>query len=322
MTISVCLIVKNEEAVLARCLDSLKGIGDEIVIVDTGSTDGTKNVASLYTSDIYDLEWKDDFSYARNFAFSKCSCDYIYSADADEILDEENREKFLKLKEALDPSVEIVQFFYSNQLEFNTTYNYDRELRPKLYKRLRSFIFEGEVHERVRMEPVIFDSDIEIIHKPTSLHSGRDFMIFRKIVRNKGALSSRLLDMYLRELAVSGQDKDFTDAKEVMERSLEEEGDEIRLKDILFALMRAARVTGDDEGFMKYALKTLALGNITSETAFELGEYYRGKGDMKVATIWYYNAARETEASLDLRYHEEYPLKYLPEGPDDPDGTN
>ncbi len=322
MTISVCLIVKNEEEVLARCLDSLKGIGDETVIVDTGSSDGTKKVASRYTSDIYDLEWKDDFSYARNFAFSRCSCDYIYSADADEILDEENREKFLKLKEALDPSVEIVQFLYSNQLEFNTTYNYDRELRPKLYKRLRSFIFEGEVHERVRMEPVIFDSDIEIIHKPTSLHSGRDFLIFKKIIKNKGSLSARLLDMYLRELAVSGTDNDFIDAREIMEQSLETEDDEMRLKDILFVLMRAARTGGDDEGFMKYALKALALGNATSETAFELGEYYRGKGDTTEASIWYFNAAKETEPSLDLRYHEEYPLKYLPVGLDNQDGSD
>lgn len=313
MTISVCLIVKNEEALLARCLDSLKGIGDETVIVDTGSTDGTKETAARYTGKIYDLEWTDDFAAARNFAFSKCSCDYIYSADADEVLDEINREKFLKLKEVLDPETEIVQFFYTNQLEFNTAYNFDRELRPKLYRRLRSFVWEGEVHERVRLEPVIFDSDIEIIHKPSSLHSGRDFSIFRRITDNKGSLEPRLLDMYLRELAVSGGDQDFSDAAKFMAKALEAEEDEARVKDILFVLMRASRIREDTDGFMKYALKALALGDISSETAFELGEYYREKGDMGEAVIWYYNAANETEAGLDRRYHEEYPLRYLPD---------
>ncbi|MBR1913411.1 MAG: glycosyltransferase family 2 protein, partial [Lachnospiraceae bacterium] len=186
MTISVCLIVKNEEAVLKRCLDSLRCIADEYVIVDTGSSDATKEIAAEYTDRIYDFEWCDDFAAARNYAFSKCSCDYIYSADADELLDERAGQEFMKLKTVLDGSVDIVQFLYTNQLEYNTTYNYDRELRPKLYKRLRTFIWEGEVHEQVRLNPVIYDSEIEIIHKPTSLHSGRDFDIFLKLMDRRG----------------------------------------------------------------------------------------------------------------------------------------
>ena len=314
MTISICLIVKNEEKHLPRCLDSLKDIGDEVVIVDTGSSDGTKKAAEKYTSRIYDFKWIDDFAAARNYAFSKCSCDYIYSADADEIIDMENRDKFLKLKETLDPSTEIVQFLYTNQLEYNTAYNFDRELRPKLYKRLRSFVWEGEVHEQVRLAPVILDSDIEIIHKPGSLHSGRDFEIFRRIISNKGELEPRLLDMYMRELAVSGSDSDFVTASEYISAALEQESDADRLKDELYTMMRACRISSDREGFMKYALRALALGEVTSETAFELGEYYRMTGDEKEAGIWYYNAAHETEPSLDHRYHDECPLRFLNNG--------
>ncbi|MBQ9607279.1 MAG: glycosyltransferase family 2 protein [Lachnospiraceae bacterium] len=314
MTISVCLIVKNEEDLLARCLDSLKAIADETVIVDTGSTDGTKKIAEKYTSKIYDFEWIDDFAAARNFAFSKCTGDYIYSADADEIIDRDNQEKFRTLKAALDPSVEIVQFLYTNQLEYNTTYNFDKELRPKLYKRQRSFIWEGEVHEQVRLSAVIFDSDIEIIHKPSSLHSGRDFAIFKRIIKNKGTLEPRLLDMYLRELAVSGNDSDFAEAGDHVSQALEQETDTGRMRDELYVIMRSCRVSSDREGFMKYALRALALGDVTSETAFELGEYYRNAGDKKEAQMWYYNAANETEASLDHRYHDEYPLRFLTDG--------
>ena len=313
-TVSVCLIVKNEEAVLKRCLDSLKGIADEYVIVDTGSDDGTKKIASAYTDRIYDFEWTDDFAAARNYAFSKCSCDYIYSADADEILDEKAAEQFKALKEALDGSVDIVQFLYTNQLEYNTTYNYDRELRPKLYRRLRSFVWEGEVHEQVRLNPVIYDSEIEIIHKPTSLHSGRDFDIFLKLMERKGELEPRLMDMYLRELAVSGEDSDFVDAGEHLKKALEKESDEERMKNELYCVMRGERAKGDRELFMKYALRALALGDVTSETAYELGEYYRGVQDMNEAKMWYYNAANETEPALDHRYHDEYPQRYLTEG--------
>ena len=67
ITVSVCMIVKNEEKVLARCLDSLKGLYEELIIVDTGSTDSTKEIAAGYTGKIYDFAWTGSFSDARNF---------------------------------------------------------------------------------------------------------------------------------------------------------------------------------------------------------------------------------------------------------------
>ena len=142
ISISVCMIVKNEEKILARCLDSLKGIADEMVIVDTGSTDRTKEIAQTYTDKIYDFEWIDDFSAARNYAFSKATKEYVYMADADEVIDEENRRRFLLLKEMLSSEVEIVQMYYDNQLDKGTVYNFNKEYRPKLYKRVRQFRFE------------------------------------------------------------------------------------------------------------------------------------------------------------------------------------
>ena len=79
VTITLCMIVKNEEKVLERCLESIRDLMDEIIIVDTGSTDRTKEIAAKYTDQIFDFEWINDFSAARNFAFSRATCDYIYS---------------------------------------------------------------------------------------------------------------------------------------------------------------------------------------------------------------------------------------------------
>lgn len=84
--ISAVLIVKNEEEVLARCLESVKE-ADEIIVCDTGSTDSTIEVAKRYTDKIYtDFVWCDDFAKARNYAKSKATGDWILSIDADEFL--------------------------------------------------------------------------------------------------------------------------------------------------------------------------------------------------------------------------------------------
>ena len=147
ITVSLCMIVKNEEKILARYLDSVADLVDEIIIVDTGSVDDTKRIGAQYTDKIYDFTWIGDFSAARNFAFSKAEMEYIYSADADEVLDENNRWAFRQLKETLLPEIDIVQMYYTNQLAYGTIYNFDKELRPKLFKRLRTFRWQGAIHE-------------------------------------------------------------------------------------------------------------------------------------------------------------------------------
>ena len=144
------MIVKNEEPVLARCLDSVASMMDEIIIVDTGSTDRTKEIAAQYTSRIYDFTWCDDFSAARNYAFSLATMDYIYCPDADEYLDLENQRRFLRLKGALLPEIEIVQMNYITPPDFNTVQNCKKEPRPKLFKRLRTFSWVAPVHETIR----------------------------------------------------------------------------------------------------------------------------------------------------------------------------
>ncbi len=219
ITISLCMIVKNEEKILARCLDSVADLVDEVIIVDTGSDDRTREIAALYTDQIYDFEWIDDFAAARNFAFSKAGGEYIYSADADEVLSEENRERFRALKETLLPEVEIVQMKYGNQLQFGTVYNYDEEYRPKLFKRKRDFVWEDPIHETVRLAPVVYDSEIVITHMPEQNHAGRDLQNFRQQILRGARLSKRLHNMYARELFMAGEAEGFKLARNFFRQS-------------------------------------------------------------------------------------------------------
>ena len=83
-TLSICLITKNEEAHLARCLDSVRGLWDDLVVVDTGSTDRTVEIARSFGARLFEFTWQDDFSLARNFCIAQASGDWILSIDADE----------------------------------------------------------------------------------------------------------------------------------------------------------------------------------------------------------------------------------------------
>lgn len=217
------------------------------------------------------------------------------------MLDEENRERFRQLKEHLLPEVEIVQMKYGNQLQYNTVYNYDEEYRPKLFKRLRQFTWIEPIHENIRLQPVIYDSDIMITHMPQESHGNRDLAGFERQVRAGRRLSRHLHNMYARELLIVGEAEHFSRACEYFEASVEDaerSGEE--LLEAFCVLSRAYRIQGDVLSFFRYAMKAMAAGGC-SEICLELGLFYeRSRQDLAEAAMWYYNAAHETEPILIL----------------------
>ncbi len=311
ITISLCMIVKNEERVLARCLDSLIGLMDEIIIVDTGSTDKTKEIAKKYTDKVYDFAWVDDFSAARNFSFSKATMDYIYVADADEVLDEENRAEFQKLKEAMLPEVEIVQMYYANQKSFNTVYNFDKEYRPKLYKRLRNFLWVDPIHESVNLEPIVFDSDIVINHMPESNHAKRDLSVFEKMVAKGQRLSKKMHNLYARELMIAGTEEEMQRAEECFLQTMSDTDREMdEIKEAAVVLSHIYRIKQNTEMFFKYVMKDIVT-EPSSEACYELGEFYLERGDFTEASNWFQNAMEGAYPILNIKYGDELPKKAL-----------
>ncbi len=311
MTISLCMIVKNEERVLRRCLDSVADLVDELVIADTGSVDATKDIAAEYGAKIYDFEWTDDFSAARNFVFSKATCDYIYSADADEVLSEENRARFRALKESLLPEIEIVQMKYANQLQHGSVYNFDEEYRPKLFRRNRNFVWTEPIHEMIRLEPVVYDSDIVITHLQEESHSKRDLECFARHCSAGLRLSKRLHGFYARELLLAGDGEDFARARSFFEQSAADGGRSAgELMEACCIAARAARLAKDTVSFLKYTAKVLA-EEANSEICCELGHFYEDAGDLEEAAVWYYNAVYETQPILKLQAGAREPLEGL-----------
>lgn len=306
VTISLCMIVKNEERVLARCLDSLAPYMDEIVIVDTGSVDGTKEIAGKYTDKVFDFAWTGSFSDARNFANAKATMDYIYTADADEYLDGENQKRLSQLKQVLTPEIELVQMLYCTREEFNTVYNFEKEYRPKLFKRLREFVWIDPIHETLRLDPVVFDSEIEIMHCPEGSHAKRDIDALCQAGMREEYLSKKLHHMYAMELFRSGRDADFAAAVPVFEKTMGQAARSMdEIKEAICVLARAHRLQGHVPEFLGYALKD-AVTVSCAEVCCELGAYYEQTGEYAEAAVWYQNAATETESILDIRCSGEF----------------
>lgn len=106
--ISLCMIVKDEEQYLARCLDSVKEIVDEIIIVDTGSSDNTVKIAETYTEHIYHFQWINDFAAARNASIEHATGTWILVLDADEYLEPEDGRKLREFFKRQTPAHHII----------------------------------------------------------------------------------------------------------------------------------------------------------------------------------------------------------------------
>lgn len=146
-TLSLCMIVKNEEQNLADCLESVKDVVDEIVIVDTGSNDRTVGIAEAYGAKIYTFEWENDFSAARNESLKFATGDWILYMDADERLlpgQEMGIKKLIKRHDihAYILHVISVQQYKDHSEKYSMAY-------PRLFRRDPRIRFEGIVHEQV-----------------------------------------------------------------------------------------------------------------------------------------------------------------------------
>ena len=185
------MIVKNEEDVLSRCLSSVQGLVEEMVVVDTGSTDSTKEVARKFTDRVFDFPWAEDFSQARNFSFSQATQQFCLWMDADDVIDPEYRQGFLELKQALPPQTDVVMLPYHAAFDEGgrPVLTYYRE---RLIRRLSGLSFRGAVHEAVApVGNVVTWDGAAISHRKTRPGDpDRNLRIFEGLLsQGKGALS-------------------------------------------------------------------------------------------------------------------------------------
>lgn len=286
ITVSLCMIVKNEEAKLNQCLSSARDIADEIVVVDTGSGDGTKGIAARYTDKIYDFEWIDDFSAARNYAFSKATMEYILWLDADDLLLPEDRERLLKLKRELSPEVDAVMMKYNTGFDEkgNVVFSYFRE---RLSKRSRNFQWREPVHEYLAIGGNIINTDISVTHtKKEGAHpSARNLRIYEERLAAGKPLSPRGTYYYARELKDNGR---FSDAAEQFSRFLDSGLGWV--EDNITAcgeLAKCYAALGERGKELAALTRSFSYDTPRAELCCQMGYYFKEQANYKLAAFWF-----------------------------------
>lgn len=144
--LSVCMIVKNEAKNLANCLKSIKDIANEIIVIDTGSIDNTKEIALNHGAKVYDFEWIDDFSAARNYSIEKATGDWILILDGDDEFEIKDSEKLLNIINCKD-SGDICLF--NTVCYVGETPGNDKimNVNIRLFKNTPNLRYQGKIHE-------------------------------------------------------------------------------------------------------------------------------------------------------------------------------
>lgn len=201
MKIALCVICKDEEKCIARCINSVKQVVDEIVVVDTGSTDRTLEIARELGADVYEIEWENDFAKARNYALAQCKSDWIIFLDADEYFTEQSTQ-YIKnaIIEANKHKADyiVIEMFNLKEQGVDTSFKTIR-----IIKHDKMIRYKGRIHEKVvKLKGELKGADASNLLKV--YHDG-----YVQSVVNEKNKTDRNLSMLLRELEENPHNSDI-----------------------------------------------------------------------------------------------------------------
>ncbi len=288
ITLSLCMIVKNELDTLPRCIESARGIADEIIVVDTGSNDGTEAVAASLGCDVYNFKWIQDFSAARNFAFSKASMDYCMWLDADDVIDD--AAAFIRLKEKLDGSEDTIMLPYHTAFDESgkpTTVFF----RERIVRRCPHAVWHGAVHETIApFGKIIYDESSCVRHmKPSEqTYTTRNLDIYLAQEAARAEFSPRDSFYFARELYYHGHNEkaekildELTAAGDGWVENLIES---CRIRSLCLLAMNRRRAA------VEALMRSFVYDLPRAEVCCDIGSLFMGMEQYAPAAYWYESA--------------------------------
>lgn len=285
MTVSLCMIVRDEEAVLGRCLDSVAGLFDEIIVTDTGSRDATVRIAAGHGARVHHFTWCDDFAAARNASFSHATSDFLFWMDADDVLTEENRRGFFALKSALTPETDVVLMPYETAFDEDgkATFTF---LRERLIRRALPHRWAGYVHEVLCYEGRETVSGVAVTHKSIkTAYSDRNLKLYELHMTRGDPFTPRDIFYWGREQYYHGRDREAT---ETLTAFLHHPGGWVENKIDACRLLATMAVRAGDTGaaLAAYA-QTFRYGTPRAEVCTDIGQLLADRGEWDGAIFWF-----------------------------------
>lgn len=300
VTLSLAMIVRDEEATLGRVLAQAARFCDELVVVDTGSTDGTIDVARRAGARVVEWAWRDDFAAARNVSFQECSSDWILWLDADDVLPDEVVEGLAELKGSLllRPDVDAVwlSYRYHYDSDGRCTLSFQRE---RLVRRSAGHTWAGRVHEVMTVDPgrSAHTADVWVEHRPTPekwfARGDRNLRILQAAY-DEGDRSSRTLFYLGNEL----RDNDrHAEAVSVYSEYLDHDTAVWEKYAALVSMARCSRTLGDRDGALAQASAAIALDSSRAEAFMLSGELHFHEKEWARAAPYFAAAAMAVRPS-------------------------
>jgi hypothetical protein len=298
--LSLCMIVRDESEVLARCLESAVGVADETVIVDTGSIDDTVDIARSFGAKIDHFKWIDDFAAARNHSFELASCPYILWLDADDVILPADRKKLIELKGRLEKDAYWMRYDYAQDLFGISTCLVHRERIVRNTPRIR---WMYPTHEILELGPGTSSErvDVTISHRRTPKgivrDQGRGLRILSKAVRRPEVPDmSRMRYLLAVEYRGAGRHRKAIESYEVL---LAIPGVWIGYRvQALEGLAECHRHLGAGEAARAAASEAWRLDPDRAEPCLLLGGVAEDDGDLERAAVWYERALRPIPDTL------------------------
>ncbi len=264
------MIVKDEELALPRVLEVAPVFANETIIVDTGSTDKTAEIAAAAGCKVYSYEWRDDFASARNYAFKQATGDYVMWLDADDVITPSRARKIARLKNSLSADAVMLPYHIGDppSLVF---------WRERILKRQMGFEFKGRVHEAIEISGNIIYENIPIVHdKLKRSDPERNLKIFEKMLDEQKDFSGREAFYFGSELYYNGK---FDSARIWLKKFLGDTGTGSDKGQASLFLSNMA-TTAEDK---RDSLKTGLTFSFAPDLLCRLGDIYMSESNYKVA---------------------------------------
>lgn len=291
-TLGLSMIVKDEEKNLPSLLDSVKGVFDEIVVVETGSKDRTKEIALSYGAKVHDFKWVDDFAAARNYSFSKVVSEWVMWLDGDDEIVPDDRLRLLELKKHLgDAEAYLMAYNYAQDREGKPLVRF---YRHRILKNDGRVAWKCPIHEHIVIPPGFREAmtNVVVTHRrgadAAAQDRGRNIRLLRKAVQDDPS-SQRMRFYYGKELYSEGA---FKECAQALEEYLQKGDWHENMVNAHHFLALAYAATKEMEKAIDACIRGIRLDPRWSEYYCVIGQIYYDRGDWSRAAQWFEIARR------------------------------